>query len=276
MTKLHYFEGMKLHGDNACKYHSFEKYEPLKHRNEPTMFWLYQENDYKLLANHQGKKFVFWHNADVPGLMRVFSKYIPVVRDPSIIHVCHNELLRDELASMGIYSLIRPIFWGDASKYVPTNEPLTKDCYMTANKGRGVEYGEMIMNALAWRFPDWTFHIFGIDPTIPVYCDNVKYYGWITEDEMDEIDKNFMVCFRFNQHDGFSQTVMKARMRGQIAITSIHYGSLTAHYDSFELLMTFFKPLQNLIKRNPTEEDRTRYLYLPIEQKVFTNLDFLK
>jgi len=150
--KLHYnIESMGLHGDNACKYHGFEKYNPLTDLKEPAMFWLYEEQSYKLLANHKGKKYIFWHNQDVMGLMRMFSKYIPVVRDQSIIHVCHNELLRDELASVGIYALIRPIFWGDASKYVPS-ERLTRDCYMTANKGRGVEYGEMIMNKICVCF----------------------------------------------------------------------------------------------------------------------------
>ena len=164
---------------------------------------------------------------------------------------------------MGIYALIRPIFWGDASKYVPINEPLTKDCYITANRGRGLEYGEMIVNALAWRFPDWTFHIFGIDPTIPVYCDNVKYYGWISEEEMDEIDKNFMVCFRFNQHDGFSQTVMKARMRGQYAITSIKYRDIANSYNTLDQLFDLFKSY-------------TTYPDDIIPQSYFTNFDFLK
>jgi len=233
---------MLLHGDNACKYHGFEKYNPLTDIKEPAMFWLYSENDYKLLAQHKGTKLVFWHNQDVWAIMprHQFERFLPIVRDANITHICHNKLLRDELASAGIYALIRPIFWGDASKYVPTGDTLTKDCYMTANAGRGIEYGEMIMNTLAWNYKDWNFHIFGIDPTIPVYCDNLKYYGWIAEEEMDEINKNFMICFRFNQHDGYSQTVMKARMRGQAAITSIRYSD-TNYYKDFEELSTYFR-----------------------------------
>jgi len=119
----------------------------------------------------------------------------------------------------------------------------------------------MIMNTLAWKYPDWNFHIFGIDPTIPVYCDNLKYYGWISEDEMDEIDKNFMVCFRFNLHDGFSQTVMKARMRGQAVITAISYKE-TNYYKSFDQLCDYFK--------------NTDFLnFNPIEHSHFTNFDFI-
>jgi hypothetical protein len=261
--KLHYFEGMKLHGDNACNCLGFEKYNHFADSTLPAMFWLYCENDYKLLASHKGKKFVFWHNADVMALMRMFSKYIPVVRDQSIVHVCHNELLRDELASMGIYSLIRPIFWGDITKYVPKKIAQTKDCYMTANAGRGAEYGEHIMNTLAWMFKDWNFHIFGIEPSISIYCDNLKYYGWITEEEMDRIDESFMICFRFNQHDGFSQTVMKARMRGQAAITSVKYPGVTDSYKTFDELSELFRGHSPLLD-------------IPISGEYFNNFDFLK
>lgn len=267
MIKLQYTNTMQLHGDNACKYHGFEKYNPFMDSEKPCMFWLYDEQSYKLLSNHKGKKYVFWHNQDVLGLMRLFKQYIPIVRNPEIVHVCHNELLRDELASIGIYSIIRPIFWGDADKYKPTGEQLTKDCYITANAGRGGEYGEHIMNAIAWQLPDWHFHIFGIDPTIHVYCDNLKYYGWISEDEMDEIDKNFMVCFRFNHHDGFSQTVMKARMRGQAAITSIKYTE-TCHYKTYNELIELFQYLENDNKNN-----RLNFIDDPCE--YFTNFDFI-
>ena len=253
---------MKLHGDNACKYHGFEKYNPDTDIDQPTMFWLYDELSYKLLSNHKGEKYIFWHNQDVIGLMRLFKQYISVVRDPKIVHVCHNKLLRDELASIGIYSLIRPIFWGDADKYKPAGESLTKDCYITANAGRGAEYGEHVMNTLAWRFPDWKFHVFGIPPSILAHCDNLIYYGWISEEEMDEIDKNFMYCFRFNYHDGFSQTVMKARMRGQAAITSIKYNE-TYHYKTFNDLMNMFEC------GNPLR-------YEGIDGLHFTNFDFIR
>jgi len=55
MTKLYFPDpGMTLHGENAIKYHQFEKYNPDKDRNKPAMFWLYFDEDYKALANHTG------------------------------------------------------------------------------------------------------------------------------------------------------------------------------------------------------------------------------
>lgn len=253
--KLHYFDGMKFHGDNACKYHGFERYDWKTDRELPALFWLYTEDDYKYLAAHQGKKYVFWNGSDVLRLANTYAqKVINIVRDPAIRHACQNTLLQSELAVMGIHAIVNPQFYGNEKKYKP-EAPLTKDCYMTSNIGRGIEYGESIVNALAWQFPDWTFHIFGIDPVISTYCDNVRYYGQVTEDEMDEITKNFGICFRYNQHDGFSQTVMKALMRGHTAITTIDYGMLTRYCKSYSQIcevfgMWDFETLGNILTPN--------------------------
>lgn len=274
--KLSFCGGMKLHGENACKFHGFKKYNPKTDKNKPAMFWLYIQDDYNLLASHKGKKYIFWHNADVVALSRQFFQNIITLRNPEIIHICHNWLLRDELASMGIYAIIRPIFWGDVSKLKPfsggflNENQRTKDCYMTANAGRGPEYGEYLMNSLAWKFPDWKFHVFGIEPTIPIYCDNVKYYGWIPEDKMDKIDQNFMICLRLNQHDGFSQTVMKARMRGQAAITTIRYNE-TNHYRTFDELCDYFISMDSL-----NESDHFALNFDRVKTEHFTNFDFIK
>ena len=247
--KLHYPDpGMTIHGENACKYHNFEKYDWKTDRNKPAMFWLYFEDDYKLLANHTGKKYVFWHNSDVRILLnnRTIAQYIPILRDESIIHVCHNALLQGELSSRGIYAVISPIFWGDIYKYKRQSK-FTDDCYITVpardhrpETDRGMEYGETIMNTLAWQFPDWNFHIFGVDPIITVYCHNLHYYGWITEDEMDKITDSFGTCLRFNFHDGFSQTVMKALVRGQRVITTIDYGPITLYCKNYQEISDVF------------------------------------
>ena len=241
--KLHYPEGMKFHGENACKNLGFEKYNWQTDRDQPALFWLYTEDDYKYLALHSGKKYIFWNGSDVKWLMHFVQsdpqfavRYAPLIRDSSIKHSCQNKILRDELALMGVTAGINPTFYGDAKKYKPAH-PLTHDIYMTANEKRGFEYGEGVFNALSGEFPGWEFHIFGIEPTINTYRDNVRYYGWMPEDEMDEITKSFGICFRYNVHDGFSQTVMKALMRGQMAITTIGYGSLTKYCANYGMMI---------------------------------------
>lgn len=231
--KLHYPEGMKLHGDNACKYHGFEKYDWKTDRDKPAMFWLYFDEDYKLLANHTGKKIVFWHNSDVSklyhGLQTEPPKWVGfynLIKDPAVIHVTHNHLLRDELAMIGIHSIIRPVFWGDVNKFTPSIK-LTDDVYMCANPGRGIEYGEFIFHSLAAALPNLNFHIFGIDPTNSIYPDNLKYYGWIPEDDMDETVKDFGYCIRWNKHDGSANVILKALLMGQYCITTVNYQGMT-------------------------------------------------
>ena len=229
-----------MHGDNACRFHGFEKYDWRTDRNETAMFWLYFEDDYKYLAQHSGKKIVVWHGTDVQHFATKFAgKFVNEIRNPEIKHICLNYITQGELAQMGIMAELRYIFWGDASKYT-RQTVFTKDAYMSANAGRGPEYGEFLINTLAWRFKDWNFHIFGIDPTISVYCDNIKYYGWIAEDVMDDITKNFKINLRLNMHDGFPQAMCKALLRGQEAITRLYYDNLThVARDYRELVMKF-------------------------------------
>lgn len=225
--KLHYPDpGMTVHGQNACKYHNFEKYDWKTDRDKPAVFWLYFDDDYKLLAQHKGPKYVMWLGTDVKFFAEKYcAKYLSVLWDESIKHVAMNRLLSDELFHVGIYAPVRPLFWGDINKY-PKEMNFTKDCYMSTNPGRGLEYGEAKMHTLAMKYPDWNFHIFGTEPVSP---SRVKYYGWIPEDEMDDITKNFGICLRLNMHDGFSQTVAKALMRGQEVITVIPHNDMT-HY----------------------------------------------
>jgi hypothetical protein len=268
MIKLHYFDNMKLHGDNAVKFHPFEKYDPKTDRNKPCMFWLYDEDSYKMLANHTGKKYVCWHGNDIKALAGTFVKYINIVRNPEITHVCLNYVLQGELFQLGIYAIHRYIFWADPDAYMP-EENLTKDCFMCANKARGGEYGEMIMNSLAWKFPDWTFHIFGIEPTIPVYCDNVKYYGWIPEDEMDVLTKNFGLCFRYNIHDGFPQVMCKALLRNQFVITRLDYDGLTIVVKDVIELLQWFGAVNSWIEAGETNQK--------VDVKsMINNFDFIK
>jgi hypothetical protein len=266
--KLHYPEGMKLHGDNACKYLGFERYDFTKDRDEPAMFWLYTDEDYKTLANHKGKRYVVWHNQDVLLLSGKYSNQLYIVRGSSITHVCLNHCMEPELFQLGIYAIQRYIFWGDLTKYKPS-EKLTKDCYMCANAGRGVEYGEFIFNSLAWKYPDWTFHIFGIEPTLRAYCDNVRYYGWIPEDDMDERTKNFGLCLRYNFHDGFPQILCKALLRGQFTLTRLDYDGLTLQFRDMKELFDRFDEISFKIENGETANKI-------IPDKMINNFDFIR
>ena len=265
--------GMTLHGVNALSYHPFEKYNPKKDRNKPAMFWLYFEEDYKTLANHTGKKIICWHGSDVLRFKGLFLKYLSLIRDPEITHIFLNNITQSEMFQFGIYGVKKYIFWGDASRYTSSSD-LTKDCFMCCppinpeEKSRGPEYGELIFNALAWKYPDWTFHIFGCTPVIPIYCDNVKYYGWIPESEMDDITLNFSVCIRHNIHDGFPQVICKAMLREQYVLTQLPYDKLTIEYNSPVMLIKAFDCINKEIEVGKTFKNNVK--------GMINNFDFIK
>jgi hypothetical protein len=259
--------GMELHGNNAIKYHPFELYNPQKDRNKPAMFWLYFENDYKTLANHTGKKYICWHGTDVLIFNAKFRQYINLIRNPEITHIFLNRITQSEMFQLGIYGEVHYIFWADPLKFKPETG-LTKDCYMTGKKDNGQIYGEMIFNSLAWRFPEWTFHIFGIEPTVPVYCENVKYYGWIPEDEMDEITRKFGLCLRYNAHDGFPQVVCKSLLREQYVLTQLPYDGLTVEFRTPKQLIEAFNSIDNEIDNCRTFKNEVK--------RMINRFDFIK
>ena len=258
--KLYYPQSMSFHGKRAIEFLNFEPYNVKTDKNKSALFWLYSTEDYKFLYFHEGKSYVFWHGIDVLFLYQNRKNFLPVIRKANPICACHNELQQNFLAEMGIYAYVRPIFWNDIKKYYPTKEPFTNQVYLTSHPGRETEYGEAMINAVASALPNWKFHIFGNQKTLPI-GNNVIYHGKIPEEEMDRITKNHAVTIRWkhingNHWDGVSQTVIKALLRRQMAITGIKYPF--AHYatgihDIIEYLSNYNKfnnKLKNKIKLN--------------------------
>ena len=122
---------------------------------------------------------------------------------------------------------------------------------------------------LAWKYPEWKFHIFGIEPTLPVYCDNVEYYGLIPEPEMDKITKNFGLCLRYNFHDGFPQVICKALMRRQFTLTRLDYDVLTLNFRDMKELVEKFDEIDFKIENGETNKKM-------IPKGMINNFDFIK
>ena len=275
--KLYYGQAMEFHGDNAIKHLDFEYYDPVKDINEPCMFWCYFPEDYEYLIAHKGKKFMFWHGSDVLRMIHMSDlwPYMPQIRT-GVIHACQNALMHEELAKIGIYALVRPTFWNDMNKYQPcykySNKPAV---YISSMPGREVEYGEGYMFALSAAFPDLTFHVYGnyaamMDEdgsVMPVDTpENLIYHGKVEEDVMDAETAKMQICLRLLTHDGFSQTVMKAVLRGQYVVTWIKYEGIPNVKDFVSLEFLIHSYMQSLT--NDIVDDRCR--------EQFNNFDYLK
>jgi len=242
--KLFSSAGMDLHLNNAIKYLGFEPYDPIEDIEKPAMFWLYFQEDYEYLLNHKGGKYVYWHNSDVLRLKHIqdFWQYIPQLRH-GITHACHNSLLQEELAqNFGIYSIVRPVFWNDVTKYPESYEYSDKpEVYITSHPNRDVEYGEPYMHALSELFPNLIFHIYGNEGES---TDNLFYHGAVSEETMDLEIKDMQICLRMNKHDGFAQTSMKSILMGQYLITGLEYPQIPYAKD-FSSLVGFIMKIIN-------------------------------
>ncbi len=232
--KLYYPQAMEFHGDNAVKHLHFKRYDSVADIDKQALFWCYFPQDYEYMLSHRGRKVQFWHGSDVGRMitMKELWPYLSRVR-MEVEHVCHSELLQEELATIGIYAKVRPTFWNDPTNYPPCYKYSAKPkIYISSHIGREIEYGEGYMFALARVFPDCEFHVYGsynaeMDSeeraNLIETPDNLVYHGKVPEEQMDAETADMQICLRPLRHDGFSQTVMKALYREQYLITMIKY-----------------------------------------------------
>ena len=266
--KLYYPDGMRAHGETACQHLNFEKYNPQEDQKEPALFWLYFQEDYEYLLGHEDKKFVFWHGSDVLRLRNFMELryYLRDIHAEEIQHACHSKLLQDELAELGIYAQIRPVFWNNIDKYKHSYEYSNKpELYICSKEKREIEYGEGYVVSLSKIFPDCRFHVYGAEG---YSTENLIYHGTVSEKTIDAETKDMQICLRLNKHDGFSQTVMKAILMGQFVITSILYKGIP--------LAKNFKALYHVIESYIKVGDSYYIDSIRKWEKEFNNFDWLK
>lgn len=195
-------------------------------------------------------------------------KWLAIVkRSLGTTHLCHNEQLRAELEGLGIEAKVRPIFFGDASKYpVSYKQSDNPQVYLVAHPGREKEYGVELVRDIADEVPEITFHIYGIEGQS---AKNIVYHGnvdaSVAEERMDVDIKDFHCCLRANLHDGVSQTVMKSIMMGHYPITFLEMEGVWFAKDRDDVIR-FLKKLKEQKEPNHTLREK----YLP----VFSNIDY--
>jgi glycosyltransferase involved in cell wall biosynthesis len=220
--KIYYSKGLKFFGELAVKNLGFERYNPKTDQYKPVLFCgLYFPQDYEVFREHHGRKAVFWNGTDVeicvnnPAFLALVKSFVHCK------HACHNQLLSDELKSVGIPALIRPIFFSKIEDYPVSfqkSEPFL--VYSMAHPGREEEYGIGIIKKLAPQTSGILFHIYGINKED---TDKIIYHGQVPEAVMDREIRGYHCCLRLNQHDGFSQTLLKSVLLGQYSVSCLKY-----------------------------------------------------
>jgi hypothetical protein len=210
---IYYCDGMKFYGDRSREYFKFNSYNI---HDKCLFMGLYFDRDYEVFKNHKGERFVFWNGSDVSRLLDSPGA-IDIVRNTPAVHACHNKALQDELASVGVSAIIRPILFTDVNDYGISYSPSDKlQFYINAHPQREHEYGIDTVLKIAPQFPNIKFHIYGIEGQSK---DNVVYHGFVQERYMDREVRQYQGCLRLNRHDGLSQLVIKAGLMGQYIIT---------------------------------------------------------
>lgn len=243
--EVYYCEGMKFYGERMENVFGFRKYSG--NVGEELLFMgLYFQEDYDVYSKHIGKKTVFWNGSDVSRLLQ-HPEWVEILQLHPSTHVCHNEQLREELASVGIAAIVEPIFFArpkDYPKNFKENENL--EVYINAHPGREEEYGVDHLLKAAERLPDARFFVYGVDGPD---TENVQFLGRLEEADADSRMVNHNVLLRLNEHDGLSQLVIKAGLWGQQVITTQDIKG-TIHIDSPDQIVKELKKLQQHIELN--------------------------
>lgn len=215
-------------------------------------FGMYHIGDYFHFIRHLGPKTIVWAGSDISNL---FKNILPwEILFKKATHYCENELERQELRLKGIKARVRPTFLEEVSDFPVCFESTEKpQVYLSARPNREKEYGVELIQRIAPKVPEVTFHIFGFDALFLKQADNIIYEGNVSEEQFNSDIKNYQCGLRPLEHDGFSEILAKSILMGQYPISRIKYPKIDS-YKTEEELVILLKDLKN--KKEPNYKAR--------------------
>lgn len=240
---------------------------------EDTVFFgLYGLPDFYSLWRHEGKRYILWAGSDVLHFVNGYwledgggIKLDPLPLAEWINKHCEswveNEVERLKLLEVGIEAKVCPSFMGDVADYkisfVSTDRPMV---YLSANKGREVEYGWGLVEEIADRCTG-EFHLYGSDQWKTRHS-NVFIHGRVPKEQMNQEIKQMQCGLRLNGGmDGFSEITAKSVLWGQYPLVWSHfkYPVLGSFADKEELIKKL-NWLKNVHHPNPARDYYLRTL----------------
>ncbi|HDY66395.1 MAG TPA: hypothetical protein ENH85_01240 [Candidatus Scalindua sp.] len=210
-------------------------------------FGLYTLHDFDAWWYHEGKKSVFWCGSDILNVLNNIEFQRRLKLYPDAKHYCETEIEAENLKSLGIKPSVIPSFLESEDEFpISYTRSDTPHIWMCAHPGREKEYGVDVMIRMARKFPDYTFHIYGIfsfeEEVVP---DNVFFHGQVPNDQLNKEIKQYQCGFRGNLHEGLSEVPVKAVLMGQYAITKMKFDWFW-NYQTDEELEELLKKLKDL------------------------------
>jgi len=232
---------------------------------DPTVFFgLYGLPDFYTLWRHKGEKHILWAGSDIThfqngywldneGLIRISPEPLAQWINEHCTSWVENKVEYDALYDLGISSTIVPSFLGKVEDYkINYTHNERPNIYLSANKGREIEYGWGIVEDIASQC-DVDFHLYGSDWETKHH--NVFVHGRVPKEKMNEEVKSMQCGLRLNEHmDGFSEITAKSLLWGQYPIVWRGYGYPIDSFRNKEELTKCLNAIKT--KGRPNEQGR--------------------
>ncbi len=249
-------EGFK---ERAMKTWGLEEWKGWTENNEDVVFFgLYTKVDYDTYLRHKGKKRVFWCGSDILGLLSNYESRRIIKLFPEAEHWCENEVEAENLKRAGIEPKVVPSFLDDFDKFPVSFKPSKKPhVWLCGHAKREDEYGWDLIEEIAEKLPDFTFHIYGADKRESLSeTPNIIYHGRVPEDQFNKEIREYQCGLRTNEHDGFSEVIAKSILLGQYPISKIPYEGIWTYKTIEELI----ERLNDLAKQDKPNEVRDLWI----------------
>jgi len=238
--------------DKLLKAWKLKEWEGIDDPDKELLFFgMYLKIDYDVYRLFKGKKYVFWCGGDLVRLRSNYDWQRILRLYPETEHYVENELEQKELEEIGIKSKIVPSFLDDIEKYPVCYKPSENPhIFLSAHPNREEEYGILLVERIAPKLPNYTFHIYGVYERYGGdKPKNVLYHGIVPEGQMNKEIQNYQCGLRPNEHDGNSEITMKCLLNGGYPITRIKYPKIW-HYETEEELIELLEKLPRMKKPN--------------------------
>lgn len=203
----------------------------------------YSNTSFTRMARRLRKKIVVhWIGTDV--LLAMDQPQRKIYRED--MHLTCAEMLREELQTIGISSVVIPIVPNDL-KFSPLPMPDKHAVLAYIPETREEFYGMPLLKKLARQLPDVAFHVVansGKHDENP--CPNVFYEGALNRAAMQAMYEGCSILFRYPQHDGLSMMVLEALGMGRAVIWKYKFPFVkTPSDDTFPSILKTFEEVLN-------------------------------
>ena len=287
MIYCHWSKSLGALEDTAENIWHTEPYNIWKHSELPCVFFgMYDLRDYLTLKLHTGKSWILWAGSDLLNLKNEFifndgklrwlskllkgNKWILKILKKAEDWV-ENEKEAKVLESLEIkISGICPSFLGNINNYeVSYIHSYFPHVYLSASEGRQEEYGFGIIELIADKVPDITFHLYGA--SWRTKHNNVIVHGRIPKEQMNEQIKKMQAGIRLNEFDGASEIIVKSILYGQYPIGKVSHPFVPSFKNDADLIKKL-----NMLKYQKEPNYKVREWWIKNLNKVPWNINLQK